>query len=65
MKKTAAAWLIAIAGLLVYEMYAVLNGTPGDTLSEAVWKYGQHPMIAFAVGVLVGHFWFQKKGKTK
>jgi hypothetical protein len=65
MKRTAAAWLIAIAGLLVYEMYAVLNGTPGDTLSEAVWRYGQHPMIAFAVGVLVGHFWFQKKGKTK
>ena len=65
MKKTAAAWLIAIAGLLAYEMYAVLNGTPGDTLSEAVWRYGQHPMIAFTVGVLVGHFWFQKKGKTK
>ena len=65
MKKTAAAWLIAIAGLLVYEMYAVLNGTPGDTLSEAVWKYGQHPMIWLAVGILIGHFAWQKKGKTK
>jgi len=64
-KKTAAAWLIAIAALLAYEMWAVLNGTPGDTLSEAVWKYGQHPMIAFAVGVCVGHFWWQGKGKTK
>ncbi len=61
MKRTAAAWLIAIAGLLAYEMYAVLNGAPGDTLSEAVWKYGQHPMIAFAAGVLVGHFFWQAK----
>ena len=65
MKRTAAAWLIAIAALLVYEMYAVLNGIPGDTLSEAVWRYGQHPMIALAVGVLLGHFFWQGKGKAK
>ena len=62
MKKTATAWMIAIAGLLVYEAYAVLNSTLGDTLSEAVWKYGQHPLISFAVGVIVGHFWWQRRG---
>ena len=61
MRKTAMAWLIAIAALIAYEMYAVLNAAQGDTLSEAVWKYGQHPMLAFAVGVLVGHFWWQRK----
>lgn len=64
-KRTAAAWLIAVGGLLAYEMYAVLNGTPGDTLSEAVWIWGQHPMVAFAVGVVAGHFWWQKKEKAK
>lgn len=63
MKKTAAAWLIAIAGLLAYEAYALFNGTPGDTLSEAVWKYGQHPMIALAVGVVLGHLLWQRKIK--
>lgn len=63
MKKTAAAWLVAISGLLIYEMYAVFNATPGDTLSEAVWKYGQHPMIWLAVGILIGHFAWQRKGE--
>lgn len=63
MKKTVVAWLVAIAFLLAYEMYAVMNSVPGDTLSEAVWKYGQHPMIAVAVGVLIGHFFWQRKKK--
>jgi hypothetical protein len=61
MNRTVAAWLIAVAGLLFYEGYALLNHTPGDTLSEAVWTYGQHPMIVFCAGVLVGHFWWQRR----
>lgn len=61
MKKTVVAWLVAIAFLLVYEFYAVANSVPGDTLSEAVWAYGQHPMVSFAMGVLVGHFFWQRK----
>lgn len=64
MKKTVLAWVIAIVGLLAYEGYAVLNSVPGDTLSEAVWKFGQHPMVAFAAGVLVGHFWWQRKSRV-
>lgn len=62
MKKTAAAWLIAITGLLAYEGYALVNSTPGDTLSEAVWTYGQHPMVTLAVGILIGH-WFWKRSE--
>ena len=65
MKRTAIAWIVAITGLLIYEMYTVFNGVPGDTLSEAVWKYGQHPMIAFAAGVLVGHWFWNSKVVTK
>lgn len=64
MKKTAAAWLIAIGLLLAYEGYAVFNSTPGDTLSEAVWLYGQHPLISFCAGVLVGHFWWQRRSTS-
>lgn len=61
MRRTVAAWMVAVVGLLAYEGYALLNGTPGDTLSEAVWRYGQHPMLAFAVGVLVGHLFWQRR----
>jgi len=60
-KRARVAWLIAIVGLLIYEAYAVLNGVPGDTLSEAVWTYGRHPMIGFAAGVVVGHFFWQRQ----
>jgi len=63
MKAASLAWVLALALLLAYELYAVFNGAPGDTLSEAVWARGQHPMLAFAAGVLVGHFWWQGKGK--
>jgi hypothetical protein len=62
-KRAGYAWTIAILILLGYEGYAVFNNVPGDTLSEAVWKYGQHPMLAFAAGVLVGHFFWQARCK--
>lgn len=63
MKPAGWAWVICIAGALVYEAYAVANSIPHDTLSEFVWENWQHPMISFAVGVLVGHFWWQGSGK--
>lgn len=61
MKSATIAWGVATAILLGYEGYAVVNSIPGDTLSEAVWMHFQHPMISFAAGVLVGHFWWQRK----
>lgn len=60
-KLAAVVWLCAIGALLVYELWSVLNSSPGDTLSEAVWKYGQHPMVGLAVGVLIGHFFWRGK----
>jgi len=62
-KKALAAWVTAGVGLLAYEVYAVVNHTPGDTLSEAMWKYGQHPMIGVAIGILIGHLWWQRSKK--
>jgi hypothetical protein len=64
-KRASVAWVVAVLLLIAYEMFAVFNAAPNDTLSEAVWKYGQHPMLAFAAGVLVGHFWWQRKGAVK
>ncbi len=62
MKKNLAglAWGVAIVTLLGYEFYAVAS-VPGGTLSEWVWAHAQHPMISFAAGVLVGHFWWQRR----
>jgi len=58
-----AAWLVFGGGLLAYEIYAVTNSIPGDTLSEAVWNYGQHPLIALGIGIVLGHFYWQRKRK--
>ena len=53
------AWVIAVAGLLLYEGYALYTGH--ETLSRAIWtanktQYG--PLLPFVVGFLMGHlFW--------
>ena len=64
-QKSGLAWMTAIFALLAYEVWTVMNSAPGDTLSEAVWKYGQHPMVAFAAGVICGHFFWQRTGEDK
>lgn len=61
MKKTYAAWLIAIGGLLAYEGWTVANNTPGDTLSEAVWSVASYPLVPLLVGILIGHFFWQRR----
>lgn len=53
------AWAIAVGLLLLYELYALVNKTPGDTLSEAVWRMSRRPLIPFLVGLCCGHFWWQ------
>jgi hypothetical protein len=62
-KATRVAWLVAIIGLLVYEGWTLLNSTPNDTLSEAVWEAAYtYPLLPFAAGVLIGHFFWQRRG---
>lgn len=63
MRLAGLAWAIGIGAMLGYEAYAILNAQPNDTLSEFVWAYGQHPMVALAVGILIGHFWWQGESK--
>ncbi len=56
-------WLLLIGG--GYEVYALVNGVPGDTLSEGVWGIN-HPMLPAAVGVVFGHlFWPRPCEKCK
>ena len=53
--------LTGLSAVLAYEIQAAINVAPGDTISEIVWRAGQHPMFAFLAGVLVGHLWWQRK----
>lgn len=62
MNKTKVAWLAAIGGLLLYEGYALFNETKDDTLSEEVWRsIPRRPLVSFAAGMLVGHFFWQSQ----
>lgn len=44
---------------VVYEAIALVNGQPGDTLTEITWTLSQQwPILPFAAGVIAGHlFW--------
>ncbi len=49
---------VSALGWAVYTSIMAANGQPGDTISEVIARAGrEHPMIPFAVGVLIGH-WF-------
>lgn len=42
--------------LLVYEIWAIVNRKPGDTITEVI--RAQRPIIPFTFGVVMGHlFW--------
>jgi len=60
--RTRLAWIIVIVALLVYEAYTLINGVPGDTLSEAVWGVSHdYPLLPFLAGIVAGHFFWQRK----
>ncbi len=63
MKKTRLAWIAAICFLLAYEAWTLMNSIPGDTLSEAVWSWVyEYPLIPFLAGIVMGHFFWQRRG---
>lgn len=61
-KAASIAWVVALIGLLGYELFAIIKHH--TTLSQAVWtvtstEYG--PALPFLVGFLMGHFFFSGK----
>lgn len=61
LKYAACAWVAASALLLGYEAWALASGTPDSTLSEEVWSINRKtPMLGFAAGFVMGHFFWQK-----
>jgi len=46
-----------------YEVAALMSGVQGSTISEHVWAINaRRPLLAFAFGFLMGHFFWQKGG---
>lgn len=55
----------SLLALIAYEIYALANGHPGDTISEYFWQVsGKYPILPFMLGlltgILAGHFWWQR-----
>jgi len=53
--------LVAIAVVIAWDIFAVSNPIPGDTVSEMTFNAAKaNPIIPFALGVVCGHlFWGQ------
>ena len=55
------AFLALVGGMVVYELVALSETRRGDTISEIMWSETSHyAMIPFAMGVLMGHFFWQR-----
>lgn len=49
------------AAALGYEAWALVNRSKGDTISEIVWDATiKRPLVPFAAGLLMGHFFWQR-----
>jgi hypothetical protein len=61
-RETTAIILVIVAGLLiVWDIYLAAAPPTGDTISEVIRDFAyRHPIIPFAIGVLIGH-WFWGK----
>lgn len=56
-------FLSLVLAMVIYELVALGNTTPGDTISEIIWTASVHrPLIPFAFGLLMGHFFWQRSG---
>ena len=57
--------LASLIGLMSYEVFALSNAEPGDTISEYFWAVsGRYPILPFLLGLIIGtlagHFWWQR-----
>ena len=47
--------------LALWDVFAAAQPVSGDTISEVVWAVSaKHPIIPFALGVVMGHLFWQK-----
>lgn len=59
-KMTGVIVMATIVILSLYDVYAYTEGGTEGTISHVLMTWGyNYPMIPFAAGVLVGHFWWR------
>lgn len=50
-----------IGAIICYEVVAIIDKKEGDTISEVIWKLSaKRPIVPFAFGILMGHFFAQE-----
>lgn len=50
-----------VGGMVAYELVTLANECEGDTISEIMWSAtAKRPILPFAFGVLMGHFFWQR-----
>ena len=52
-------FVVIVFGMLVYEGITLFNKVDGDTISEIIWALSKRPLVPFAFGMLMGHFFWQ------
>ena len=59
--------IVIVAGVVLYTLYDIIVAVTGNvTLSEVIRNAAfKAPMIPFAVGVLIGHWFFGKTPEDK
>lgn len=55
-----AIFLVIVGALIVYEITALCNQRQGDTISELVWLASKRPLVPFVMGLICGHFFWQR-----
>ena len=64
MKYTMISLGVALVLLLGWEIYTLVNETEGDTISTTMWWLAkEYPIFSFAIGVLIGHFFWPNNDK--
>lgn len=55
--------VLLVAGVLAYDLAALLGGGPDATVSRVVYESARRwPVIPFLAGVVCGHFFWPVKG---
>lgn len=54
-----------VAAALAYEVFTLADKCEGNTISEIIWTTtAKRPILPFALGVLCGHFFWQRVVST-
>lgn len=56
--------VVTTLALIAWDIWVYITPEKGDTISEIIAFYSDHPLLPFAFGVLIGHwFWPQPRKK--